>query len=266
MKENDRNYGIDIIKIIAVILVISVHFFAHTGFYEIPNVGTGMKIQLIIRNFCVVCVPLFMIVTGFLNKKEEYNKSFFKGLINILIVWLFYSIIEYFTINIMNGTTSNLNFKSLLLSITSFKACRYSWYIEMYIGLYLISPIINNAYNSFNSKNRKFLVAIAMINLIFSNFVNQVFGDIIHFPNWWNALYPLAYYICGKYISDVKPTFKKKNLLIILIFNEIISISYCSISAQDYNNIITFINTILLFLMFYNIKIKGKIKGPKIYF
>ena len=260
MEKDNRIYGMDIVRIIAVLLVLSVHFFLRTNYYNITDYDISMKIQSIIRSFCMICVPLFMTITGFLNKKEEYNKSFFKGLINILVIWIFYSIIEYFTLNLMNGTTDNLNFKSLLHSITTFNACEYSWYIEMYIGLYLISPVINVAYNSFSKKNRKILVIIAVTNLIVVNFINQVFGNILHFPNWWIQMYPIAYYICGKYISDIKPNFKKKNLLVLLMFNVIISSSYSFITPQDYNDLITFINTILVFLLFYDIKVKGKVK------
>lgn len=99
----ERNYGIDIVRIIAVILVLSVHFFLNTRYYITPNYGISMKLQVVIRNFCMICVPLFMIITGYLNNKTEYNKSFFKKLINILIVWLFYSLIEYFVLNVSNG-------------------------------------------------------------------------------------------------------------------------------------------------------------------
>lgn len=95
MKTKNRNYGIDIVRIIAVVLVLSVHFFLNTNYYNTIHLGgISLKIQSIIRNFCMVCVPLFMLITGFLNKKTEYNRSFFRGLLNILIVWFFYSIIE----------------------------------------------------------------------------------------------------------------------------------------------------------------------------
>ena len=94
-KNKQRNYGIDIIKIVAVILVICVHFFLNTNYYDTANSGIAMKIKSAIRNFCMICVPLFLIATGFLNTKKQYNKSCFKGLVAIIIIWLFYSIIDF---------------------------------------------------------------------------------------------------------------------------------------------------------------------------
>lgn len=203
----ERNYGIDIVRIIAVILVLSVHFFLNTRYYITPNYGISMKLQVVIRNFCMICVPLFMIITGYLNNKTEYNKSFFKKLINILIVWLFYSLIEYFVLNVSNG---NLDLKNFILSLTSFNACGYSWYIEMYIGLYLISPVINNAYNSFDNKNRTILLIITILGVSMPEIINNIFSGFIHFPNWWVGIYPLSYYIIGKYISNTQPKINKK--------------------------------------------------------
>ena len=259
MNNKVRIYGVDLIKIIAVVLVITVHFFLNTRYYVfIDGGGIGMEFQSIIRNFCMICVPLFIIATGFLNKKKEYNKSFFKGLFNILIVWFFYSLIEYFVISFVNGDFNRLNFINLVNSITSFKACQYSWYIEMYIGLYLLSPIINNAYNSFNSKNRFRVVLILFIIIILPNFINTLLKGIIHMPNWWSNIYPLAYYICGKYISDCLPKYKKKNLILLLILGQIFNFSFNYITEINYFSLPTFINSILVFLIFYDIKIKNK--------
>lgn len=259
MKNNDRNYGVDLVRILAVILVLIVHFFLNTKYYDTPIVGSSMIVQSVIKNFALICVPLFILITGFLNNKLEYNKSFFKSLLNILIVWFFYSIIEYFTISIMKGNLDRLSIRNLIYYITSFKACNYSWYIEMYIGLYLISPIINNAYNSFNKKNKFYLLLVVIFITIIPSFANKIFSKIIYIPNWWYKLYPVTYYICGKYIADSKPNFKKKTLLILLILTQIFTYSYSRIAGIEYYSLTTFVSVIIIFLVFYNINIKNNL-------
>ncbi len=256
--KNKRNYGIDIVRIIAVILVLCVHFFLNTKYYGTEMAGINMHIQGIIRNFCMACVPLFLVITGFLNKKTNYDKKFFKSLITILIVWLFYSVIEYFVLNIINNTHDVLNFKNLLFNISSFKACGYSWYIEMYIGLYLISPVINNAYASFDNKNKKYLTIILLLVFLIPNTINMIFDGIIHIPSWWNGVYPIGYYIIGKYLQENKINIKKKNIILLLIFNIILTYSYSYIGSASFDSIPTAITTILIFLLFYDINIKKK--------
>jgi len=252
----DRNYGIDLVRIIAVILVLCVHFFLNTAYYVTPKSDISMKFQAIIKNFCMICVPLFMLITGYLNNKTEYNKSFFKKLINILIIWFFYSLIEYFALNISKG---NLDLKSFILSLTSFRACDYSWYIEMYIGLYLISPVINSAYNSFDKKNRTVLLLIAIIGGTMPEIINNIFSGSIHFPSWWAAIYPLSYYIIGKYISDVKPEVSKKTIIVLLFLTQILIYSYNYISSIEFNSFLTVINSTLIFLLFYKVNVKNNV-------
>lgn len=260
MDKKDRKYGIDIIRIIAVILVLTVHFFLNTRYYSLENLGgNSIRLQTIIRNFCMICVPLFMTITGFLNKKTEYNKSFFKGLLNVLLVWFFYSIIEFFVLNIIDKRFIGFDFINLIKYITSFNACGYSWYIEMYIGLYLIAPVINNAYNSFDKKNKLYLLILSIATIILPNFINNVFSNVIYIPNWWSNLYPIVYYICGKYIADNKPKIKKKTLIILFILTQIFIFSYDYIAYIDYNNLPIFICTILVFLLFYDVNIKNKL-------
>lgn len=53
MKE--RNYNLDLIRCVAVIFVISVHFFLNSGFYDIICVGKRMLIMSI-------CVQLLLLV------------------------------------------------------------------------------------------------------------------------------------------------------------------------------------------------------------
>lgn len=254
MKDN-RKYGLDIIRIIATISVLSVHFFLNTAYYDTSLNSMPMRVQSIVRNFFMICVPLFILLTGYLNNNKEYNKTFFKKLFNILIIWLFYSFLEYFTVQLINNTHA-FNLRDLIFSITSFKASSYSWYIEMYIGLYLLSPIINNAFDIMNDKNKKALLIISIITFVLPTTINSLFEGIIHIPSWWIEIYPLCYYITGKYIRYKNFEFKKKNLILLLIFTQIITFSLSFICNIHYNTITTFISTCIIFFLFYNTNIK----------
>lgn len=256
INEDKRNYGLDLIRVLAVTMVVAVHFFFNTLYYSTDISGKNMHIQTIIRNFCMSCVPLFLLLTGYLNNKKEYNKSFFKGLFNIIIIWLFYSVIEYCFINIWNGTHGNLNLKKMLFTITSFRGCRYSWYIEMYIGIYLLTPLINRAYDSFDKRSRKIVVAIMVMLTTVSFFVNNILAGAVHLPSYWHTLYPLSYYLVGKFICDFKPSFNRKNLFLLLAFNQIFIFAFQYIQVNDYNSLSIFTQSVIIFLLLYNIKIK----------
>ena len=75
-----RNVNIDLVKCIAVFSVISVHFFANTGFYDKTISGSNMHIAVLFRTLFMICVPLFMIVTGYLMKNKILSKKYYLGI------------------------------------------------------------------------------------------------------------------------------------------------------------------------------------------
>lgn len=61
-----RDLGLDITRIIAFASVPSVHFFLNSGFYDTPVLGEKMYIMVIFRTLFMICVPLFMLLSGYL--------------------------------------------------------------------------------------------------------------------------------------------------------------------------------------------------------
>ena len=89
----------------------------------------------------------------------------------------------------------------LLLGIFNFTADEYAWYIEMYIGLFLLIPFLNIMYEGLKTKkNKQYLILTLLIMVSISPIINfitvrNVKLEII--PNWWNSIYPLVYYFIG---------------------------------------------------------------------
>ena len=74
--KKDRNINLDIIRCVAVLTVICVHFFLHNGYYNIPVLGKKMYIATIMRTAFMVCVPLFLLLTGYLMNKKTLSKKY----------------------------------------------------------------------------------------------------------------------------------------------------------------------------------------------
>ena len=71
--KQERKYGLDIVRIIATLSVLSVHFFLKTNYYNTPLNSMPMRVQSIIRNFFMICVPLFILITGYLNNNKAVS-------------------------------------------------------------------------------------------------------------------------------------------------------------------------------------------------
>lgn len=91
-KINTRNITLDIIRLVALLFVISVHFFMNSKFYTVKVSGINMLIMIIFQSLFLVCVPLFLILTGYLQKKLE--KKYYKGIINnVYYIFIIYKVI-----------------------------------------------------------------------------------------------------------------------------------------------------------------------------
>ena len=133
-----RIFGLDLVRSIAVIMVLSVHFFLNNGFYDLKINGFFAYLSIFLRWLFYIGVPLFIIITGYLKNNKKLNKEYYKGIRKVVISYFFISLIciifkKYF----LHDSTRLLR---LFLGIFNFTTLEYSWYIEMYIGLFLLIP------------------------------------------------------------------------------------------------------------------------------
>ena len=87
-RQHIRNPGLDIIRTIAVLCVIGVHFFLFTGFYSEPVEGCTMLIMVTLRNSFMICVPLFLMLTGYLSTEKKAGIQYYAKLLHLLSVYV----------------------------------------------------------------------------------------------------------------------------------------------------------------------------------
>lgn len=266
-----RIFGIDLVKTLAVFMVIAVHFFLNNGFYDVNVSGTGMFISIILRWIFYIGVPLFIIITGYLNKNKKLEKNYYKGLKKILITYVFISIIcILFRHFYFHEHARKLKW---LISIFDFTADGYSWYVEMYIGLFLLIPFLNILYNGLDTKKNK-QVLIVILGLLVSiqpliNYLHINGTKLELIPDWWTKFYPLIYYFIGCYIREYQIKINKLkgiSLVIVLILLEsFVSYlyNYNSTFSWDfiggYGSLQVVVISTTVFLLLYDIKCRNKV-------
>lgn len=266
-----RLTSLDLIRFFAILFVPSVHFFLNNGFYETKVTGIGMFISILFRWMFYICVPLFMLLTGYLKRKSKLNKEYYKRIKSILYSYFLISIIcilfRKFYLH------ENIRILRMIVSIFNFTACGYSWYIEMYIGLFLMIPFLNILYNSLNTKKKKQILIITLISMCsIYPFINYLKIDGVRLemiPDWWNQLYPFIYYFIGAYINEYQIDIDKKKGIItfisILLLEAIISYIYnynstfSSSFIGGYNSLQTIIISTIFFLLLYKFNLKNKL-------
>lgn len=256
-----RNTGLDIVRSIACITVIASHFFLHTDFKTAPFEGVSMYFQGMLSSIAVGS-DLYMILTGFLCCNKEFGKKFYLSGIKVIASYIFFSLATI-AVNVYLFHTG-MTWKSGLMGILSFSTIPYAWYIEMWIGLFLMAPFLNIWYRALPNARMKRILIILLFSLsAFPDFFNRYGLTIM--PEFWVSIYPLAFYFAGCYLREYRPG--KSRLLLLLLVVIIAAISPTVTMLSGHPTFLHFIGgrsgffmaaiALSIFLMFYECKLNS---------
>lgn len=203
--ENKRLIGPDIVRSIAILAVIAGHFFAvNTPYNATPFEGGSMVFQGFLKSLSDIGVPFFIVLTGFLCCRKSLTKDYYKGIKKAIVPYLVISLITWVVL-------SDYSIKRLALGVLGFKTIGYAWYVEMYIGLFLLIPFLNMAIRQvFDNGQTKYLLLTALFLTALPPLLNR--GDIKLVPGFWMMTFPATYYIIGAIIREYQPHLKRKLL------------------------------------------------------
>lgn len=169
----------------------------------------------------------------------------------------------------------NIGFLDFIKATLGFTLIPYAWYVEMYIGLFLLIPFLNILYKSIETKTLKKILILSMLTLTALTSVTNIFKFnsywILHpissenyteiMPNYWLSIYPVTYYFIGCYIKEFKFKIRKKIIFLIWIITVLLFAifmyyrSYGSSSLvygewQSWGSLPVTVITVLIFLFF----------------
>lgn len=262
--KSGRSVGIDIIKAMAVFFVLCVHFSLNTNYYNTPIADANMFVQSCLRWLFFAGVPLFLMCTGYLNYKNEISPSYYLKIFRVVIPYVLISILCL--ILKKPAGAAPVSFQQAVFSIFNFTADSYSWYVNMYIGLFLLAPLLNSALNTLDRKKFQVLLGTLLFVIALPASFNPLFNHIhktsyLYFPDWWQGFYPILYYIIGAYIAKYRIEVRKS------ICIAVVAILIClqtglqmllnlhqvnNTFLSDYSSLLVIVESISLFLMLYS--------------
>lgn len=207
-KDQQRLFGADAVRVLALILLLWLHFLLRNGFYSQPVNSASMTIFASGRCLFMCCIPLFLMLTGYLKCGKEWKKGYYNGLLPIMISWVIISAVcLWYKITVLDQVKTA---RQWIVEFFEFKLANYSWYIEMYIGLLLLSPFLNMAWNGLKTKkDRQIMIFIFMLLTFIPTTVNGItIGEeavLNPIPNYWTGLYYFTYYLIGCYFRAYPP-------------------------------------------------------------
>ncbi|WP_252196529.1 acyltransferase family protein, partial [Bacteroides salyersiae] len=192
-----RNVGLDIIRSFAILFVIAGHFLMNTSFNSSIFEGGSLFIQAVAKMLFIIGVPLFILLTGYLNTNKSINKKYYKGGVRVIISYLLFSLITIiFRKYYLHESLSWIQWG---LKVLDFSAIPYGWYIEMWIGLFLLTPFLNLLYKAIpDQKQKLILIGTLYIMTALPDLLNRYGVHLV--PGFWQQCFPLTFYFIGAYI------------------------------------------------------------------
>lgn len=264
-----RIAGLDIIRVVAIFSVIAGHFFVlNTPFRETLFNAPGMFLQgMSYLLFNAIGVPMFIMMTGFLNAhKVERNWKYYRGGIRVIIAYLLFAVVTILFRKFW--LAENLSWVKWGLKILDFSAIPYGWYIEMWIGLYLLTPFLNLMYKAIPTKRKKQILLVTLFVLTaLPDLFNRYGFHLV--PGFWQQIFPLTFFFIGSYIREYVPRLTGKNVwmafaAIILVcainpvFNMLFVENHTMIQiVGGSSGVFGTIVAVLMFLLLYKVDIKN---------
>lgn len=265
-----RDPAMDIIRCTALLCVVAVHFFKNSGFYEETVTGVPMYIMVLLRTGLMICVPLFLMLTGALMGTKQLGCGYYRKLGRTLGIYLLASLACILYRRWFLPETFSA--KLALVGLFDFSAAPYGWYIEMYLGLFLLIPFLNILYGHLEDQRKKQCLLLTLLLLtavpgtvnahrIFDLqwWIHPASSDLYYkvFPAWWTGIYPLTYYFLGCYLREYPLQIKSSGnfaliLLVVLAagsynFYRSRGSAYVEGTWQDYGALSTTLLTVLVF-------------------
>lgn len=232
--ETKRETNMDLLRIVGMLMVITIHCLSYNLVY---NPQINIFNSLIIKFLDILVIPanaIFILLSAYYSIDKKFN---LKRILNLWGKTIFYSLLIFLLFKIFGQKTND--FQSLFPVISG----QY-WFIDAYLIMSFLSPILNIIMNKLNKKQNTFLVIFGIVTLGVIRVLVNPTGILM------GAMLPFIFlYIIGAYIKkyvDIRPKelYMTKYILIAVIIT-LLSIIIYSVAKRINNAVIIYLLTII---------------------
>ena len=90
-----REYGVDLFRIMGLLFVNALHACLYNGFYSEAQQGGMMLIANSFRWLFFGCNAMFMLMTGYLKSGSTWGKGYYKSLVAVIVGYILTCVISY---------------------------------------------------------------------------------------------------------------------------------------------------------------------------
>lgn len=245
-----RQSNIELCRIISILLVVLVH--SQMTVFGVPRTeGIDTVLVYGLESISIIGVNVFVLISGYFSIRLKV-----KNIVNLLYICFFYMTL----LNVLRLATDTMELKYLFFISQS------NWFIPRYIGLMILSPVLNAFCD--NAEKKTFQYVVIGISLF-----SCYWGFLMH--SWWPDFhygYSLIHF-CILYL--IARYFKLHDFGIFNTFNCFLGYISCSLiltaiayllaiegikesmiwRIYDYNNPVVLVSSICFFISFAKLNI-----------
>lgn len=265
-----RDSNIELLRIVLMLMIIGFHLIVHgaqmggpIGDHVIDNESSVAYIFL--KSFLIIAVNCFVFISGFYRIRFKVHT-----ILSFFFQALFYSLAITFVVDLL--ALERIGLKAYVMALFPVFTGTW-WFLTAYLGLYLLSPLLNNAIDTFNKHQFLFiLVSITLINSV-SGFIFSA-GAIVGANSGFSLISFVHIYLIAQFISRYGNLDKLTKyspavyvgtslLVFLLAFISITQLSQSGVGKiYAYNNPLVLIAAIAFFFFFKNLRLRsGFING-----
>lgn len=226
----NRDSRIELLRIVCMVMILFIH-----ANYKTFGAPQGLSLLAFCRSsfesLTLNAVLVFILITGY------FSATFtFKRLFSLLFQCAF-------------AITLSVVIVAIFRPNQPFKYQHYCyWFIASYIGLLLLTPILNTAINSWNKKTYLTFISTSFILFPFLDLFLPSLGLRHGYSTLWFAIL----YLIGRYLHNYPLTLPTRSIIAIIIVSTLLSGLICCIVPQlnTYTNPLITISSIGIFVLF----------------
>ena len=201
----ERNYSIDLLKCISMLMVIVLHI-NHYGLKDDEYNAFGVIgiTSALGQSFCIVGVNIFVLITGYylsgkiieLNRKNLIDQ--YKRLLPLWVQVVMYSVVTYLVLCAVPRSGVQFDFRQLIKQAFPLLTNQY-WFFTVYCLLVLISPFINRLISKLGRNEFRNMIFVLLLFFSLIPTLN-IFGDSFGTEYGFSLLWFVVLYNIGSYI------------------------------------------------------------------
>ncbi len=194
--KTERNYGIDLLRILSMLMVVSLHYLGKGNLLEKAGHGTDVyTVAWLLESLSIAAVNTYALISGYLLGKKPFRSG---RIVKIWLQTLFYSVgmMAVLMLPIPGGHFRPMMHEALtaVFPITM----NHYWFMTAYVIMVLFSPLLNLAVWKLNRKQH--LMVICLLLGLFSLPksilpVRLEFDDFGYSGLWFLVVYVVAAYL-----------------------------------------------------------------------